>query len=164
MDKLIEGLHKFQTDYFRTHKKLSKQLSHGQKPRILFITSDSRIDPNLITQADVGELFVIRNAGNIIPPFRATNGGEGAALEYAVEVLEIEQIVICGHSHCGSMKGLLTMDTLMSKAPLVYDWLKNAEATRRLVTENYSYLHPSCPVPSQSPLTTAQFQSEHSVV
>ena len=74
MDKLIEGLHKFQTDYFRTHKKLFEQLSLGQKLRILFITSDSRIDPNLSTQADVGELFVIRNAGNIIrvAQFRAS--------------------------------------------------------------------------------------------
>lgn len=141
MEKLIEGLHRFQTGYFESHKDLFEQLSHGQKPRILFITcSDSRIDPNLITQAGVGELFVIRNAGNIIPPFGATNGGEGAAVEYAIEALGIEQIIVCGHSHCGAMKGLLKMSKLEEKMPLVFDWLKQAEATRRLIRDNYSHL------------------------
>ncbi|MFM7477512.1 MAG: carbonic anhydrase, partial [Microcystis aeruginosa] len=105
MKKLLEGLEKFQSGYFDEHRQLFEELSHGQKPRILFITcSDSRIDPNLITQAEVGELFVIRNAGNIIPPYGATNGGEAASIEYAINALGIEQVIICGHSHCGAMK------------------------------------------------------------
>ncbi len=141
MKNLIEGLHRFQAGYFESHRELFEQLSHGQHPRILFITcSDSRIDPNLITQADVGELFVIRNAGNIIPPFGATNGGEGAAVEYAIAALDIEQIIVCGHSHCGAMKGLLKMSKLAEKMPLVYEWLKQAEATRRLIMENYNHV------------------------
>ena len=141
MKKLLEGLRKFQTEYFNEHRELFAELAHGQSPRILFITcSDSRIDPNLITQAEVGDLFVIRNAGNIIPPFGATNGGEGAAVEYAVQALNIEQIIVCGHSHCGAMKGLLKMNKLAEEMPLVYDWLKQAEATRRLVKENYKDL------------------------
>lgn len=140
MKKLVEGLQKFQTGYFSSHKELFEELSHGQHPRILFITcSDSRIDPNLITQAQVGELFVIRNAGNIIPPFGAANGGEGAAIEYAISALNIEQVIVCGHSLCGAMKGLLKMDSLADKMPSVYDWLKHAEATRRLVQDNYSH-------------------------
>lgn len=139
MKKLIKGLGEFKTNYFSTHLELFEQLAHGQKPRVLFITcSDSRIDPNLITQTEVGELFVIRNAGNIIPPFRAANGGEGATLEYAVHALGIEQIVVCGHSHCGAMKGLLQLNKLQEEMPLVYDWLQHAEATRRLVKDNYS--------------------------
>lgn len=138
MRRLIKGLGEFKTNYFSTHLELFEQLAHGQKPRVLFITcSDSRIDPNLITQTEVGELFVIRNAGNIIPPFRAANGGEGAAVEYAIHALGIEQIVVCGHSHCGAMKGLLQLNKLQEDMPLVYDWLKHAEATRRLVKENY---------------------------
>lgn len=141
MKKLIEGLQEFQTGYFRSHRELFEELSHGQHPRILFITcSDSRIDPNLITQAKVGELFVIRNAGNIIPPFGAANGGEGAAIEYAISALDIEQVIVCGHSHCGAMKGLLKMSSLEEKMPLVYNWLKHAEATRRLISDNYSNL------------------------
>lgn len=139
MRRLIKGLGEFKTNYFSTHLELFEQLAHGQKPRVLFITcSDSRIDPNLITQTEVGELFVIRNAGNIIPPFRAANGGEGAAVEYAIHALGIEQIVVCGHSHCGAMKGLLQLNKLQEDMPLVYDWLKHAEATRRLVKENYA--------------------------
>lgn len=141
MKKLIDGLHRFQAGYFESHRELFEQLSHGQHPRILFITcSDSRIDPNLITQADVGELFVIRNAGNIIPPFGATNGGEGASVEYAIAALDIDQVIVCGHSHCGAMKGLLKMSKLADSMPLVYEWLKQAEATRRLIKENYHHL------------------------
>ncbi|MCW6035272.1 carbonic anhydrase [Spirulina subsalsa FACHB-351] len=141
MEKLVRGLRHFQTDYFSKHQDLFQQLSLGQHPRVLFITcSDSRIDPNLITDADPGELFVIRNAGNIIPPYGATNGGEGAAIEYAVQALGIKDIIVCGHSHCGAMKGLLKLDKLEEEMPLVYEWLKEAEATRRLVKENYSNL------------------------
>jgi carbonic anhydrase len=137
--KLIRGLDKFRHTYVPTHQQLLTQLSHGQKPRVLFITcSDSRIDPNLITQTDVGELFVIRNAGNIIPPYGAANGGEGGTIEYAIDALGIEQIVVCGHSHCGAMKGLLQLNKLQADMPLVYNWLKHAESTRRLVQENYS--------------------------
>ncbi len=140
MKKLIEGLQKFQSGYFRSHQALFEELSHGQHPRILFITcSDSRVDPNLITQADVGDLFVIRNAGNLVPPFGAANGGEGASIEYAIAALGIEQVIVCGHSHCGAMKGLLKLNSLQEKMPLVYDWLRHAEATRRLVLENYNH-------------------------
>lgn len=139
MRKLLKGLRDFKANYYSTHQELFEQLSHHQNPRVLFITcSDSRIDPNLITQTEIGELFVIRNAGNIIPPYGAANGGEGAALEYAIHALGIEQIVVCGHSHCGAMKGLLQLDKLSEEMPLVYDWLKHAEATRRLVKDNYS--------------------------
>lgn len=139
MKKLIKGLREFKASYFNTHQQLFEQLSQGQKPRVLFITcSDSRVDPNLITQAQLGELFVIRNAGNIIPPYGATNGGEGATIEYAIEALDIRQIIICGHSHCGAMKGLMKLHGLQGEMPLVYDWLKYAEATRRLVNDHYS--------------------------
>lgn len=69
MKNLLQGLREFKVSYVSTHEDLFEQLSHGQKPRVLFITcSDSRIDPNLMTQSGPGELFVIRNAGNIIPP------------------------------------------------------------------------------------------------
>lgn len=139
MKKLIQGHENFRASYVPQNIDLLEELSHGQKPRVLFITcSDSRMDPNLITQADIGELFVIRNAGNIIPPYGAANGGEGASVEYAINALGIEQIIVCGHSHCGAMKGLLKLNKLQEEMPLVYDWLKHAEATRRLVKENYS--------------------------
>ncbi|GAB4371563.1 MAG: carbonic anhydrase [Elainellaceae cyanobacterium] len=141
MRKLIRGLQEFRTSYVSTHSDLLEQLAQGQNPRVLFITcSDSRIDPNLLTHTDLGDLFVIRNAGNIIPPYGAANGGEGATVEYAVHALDIRQIVVCGHSHCGAMKGLLQVGELEQKMPLVYDWLKHAEATRRLVYDSYKGL------------------------
>jgi carbonic anhydrase len=138
MKRLIQGLHQFQTTYFNTHKELFELLSQGQKPKFLFITcSDSRIDPNLLTQAKPGEMFIIRNAGNLIPPYGATNGGEGAAVEYAVHALGVEEIIVCGHSHCGAMKGLLQIGKLEEDMPMVYEWLKHAEATRRTIKEHY---------------------------
>ncbi|MFP5271733.1 carbonic anhydrase [Coleofasciculus sp.] len=138
MRKLLKGVHNFQTHYFTSHRELFERLCEGQHPRILFITcSDSRIDPNLITQTEPGELFIIRNVGNIIPPYGATAGGEGAAIEYAVEALGVKHIIVCGHSHCGAMKGLLQLGNLTEKMPLVHDWLKYAESTRRIIQENY---------------------------
>jgi carbonic anhydrase len=141
MKKLITGLREFQSTYFSENRDLFEQLAHGQHPNVLFITcSDSRIDPNLITQTDPGDLFVIRNAGNIVPPYGAANGGEGAAIEYAIHALNISQIVVCGHNHCGAMKGLLKLNELQADMPLVYDWLQHTQATRQLVLENYTEL------------------------
>jgi len=138
MRKLLKGVHEFQTNYFSSHREMFEKLSLGQHPRILFITcSDSRIDPNLICQTEPGELFIIRNVGNIVPPYGTTSGGEGAAIEYAVESLGIKSIIVCGHSHCGAMKGLLQLGNLAEQMPLVYDWLKYAEGTRRVIKENY---------------------------
>jgi carbonic anhydrase len=133
MKQLIKGLRQFQSDYVPSHKALMEELSKGQHPRVLFIAcSDSRVDPALITQSEIGDLFVIRNAGNIIPPYEATNGGEGATIEYAIEALGIKQVIICGHSKCGAMKGLLQVGELEDKMPLVYHWLRHTEATRKL--------------------------------
>jgi carbonic anhydrase len=141
MHKIIEGLNQFHDNYFNSHRELFEQLSHGQTPEVLFITcSDSRIAPNLLAQTQPGELFVIRNVGNIIPPYGGLNSGEGAGIEYAVHALGIKEIVICGHTHCGAMKGLLQLHKLSEEMPLVYDWLKcYAEATRRLVLDNYAH-------------------------
>ncbi|MBH8562282.1 carbonic anhydrase [Nostoc sp. CENA67] len=137
--RIIEGLNEFHDNYFITHRKLFEELSNGQNPEVLFITcSDSRIDPCLITQSLPGELFVIRNVGNIIPAYGTLNNSEGAGIEYAVQALGIKDIVVCGHSHCGAMRGLLQIGNLAQQMPLVYDWLKHyGEPTRRLVLDNY---------------------------
>ena len=141
MKDLIKGLRQFQSSYVPQHKALLQELAQGQHPRVLFITcSDSRVQPELMTQSDLGDLFVIRNAGNIVPPYGATNGGEGATIEYAIKSLDIQHIVICGHTTCGAMKGLLQVGELEDKMPLVYNWLKHTEATRELVEENYGHL------------------------
>lgn len=141
MKKLISGIREFQSSYVPSRKTLMEKLSKGQHPRVLFIAcSDSRVDPAIITQSEIGDLFVIRNAGNIIPPYEATNGGEGATIEYAIEALDIQQVIICGHTKCGAMKGLLQIGDLEETMPLVYNWLRHTEATRKLVQDNYSHL------------------------
>lgn len=140
MQKLIQGLHQFQDHVFSSQRELFERLAHGQQPEALFITcSDSRINPNLLTQTGPGELFILRNAGNIIPPHGAANGGEGATIEFAVAALGVKDIIVCGHSHCGAVKGLLKPESL-TEMPAVAAWLSHAEATRRIVKENYSHL------------------------
>ena len=133
MQKLIQGIHQFQAKNFVPMQGLFEQLAKGQNPETLFITcSDSRIDPNLLTQAKPGDLFILRNAGNIVPPHGAGNGGEAATIEFAVAALGVKDIIICGHSHCGAMQGLLQPEQVASLAA-VSSWLSHAETTRRIV-------------------------------
>ena len=140
MEKLVKGIRQFREGIFSSKQSLFETLAGGQKPLALFITcSDSRIDPNLVTQTEPGELFVIRNAGNIVPTYATSAGGEQATIEYAVAVLGVKDIVICGHSHCGAMGGLLNQSQL-ENLPAVKSWLCHAETTHRIVQENYSHL------------------------
>jgi carbonic anhydrase len=140
MQKLVDGIHHFQSNIFSTQQELFSRLAKEQNPDALFITcSDSRINPNLITQTDPGDLFVIRNAGNIIPPYGASNGGEGAAIEFAVAGLGVKDIIVCGHSNCGAMKGLLHPEAV-ERLPLVSTWLRHADSTRWVVREQYPHL------------------------
>ncbi len=138
MQKLLQGIHQFQSNLFGPQRALFERLAGGQHPDALFITcSDSRINPNLITQTAPGELFILRNAGNIIPPHGAANGGDGATIEFAVAGLGVRDIIVCGHSHCGAVNGLLHPESLQDM-PTVAAWLSHAEATRRIMREKYS--------------------------
>lgn len=140
MQKLINGLHEFQRNVFTTQRELFERLAGGQTPDALFITcSDSRINPNLITQTEPGDLFILRNAGNIVPPYGASVGGEAATVEFAVAALGVKDIIVCGHSHCGAMKGLLD-PSLIAETPAVKSWLQHAEITKRVMRENYAHL------------------------
>jgi carbonic anhydrase len=140
MQKLIQGIHQFRQESFRPLQGLFEQLSKGQNPDTLFITcSDSRIDPNLLTRSRPGDLFILRNAGNIVPPHGAASGGEAATIEFAVAALGVKDVIICGHSHCGAMNGLLHPEQLAS-LPAVASWLCHAETTRRIVKDNYGHL------------------------
>ncbi len=140
MQKLIQGIHQFQGKGFLPLQGLFEQLAKGQNPETLFITcSDSRIDPSLLTQSKPGDLFILRNAGNIVPAHGAANGGEAATIEFAVAALGVKDIIICGHSHCGAMQGLMKPE-LVSSLPAVASWLSHAEMTRRIMRENYGHL------------------------
>lgn len=140
MKKLIKGLHKFQTEVFPIQKDFFHDLTKGQSPEILFIScSDSRINPNLVTSADPGDLFILRNAGNIIPTYAIQNS-EAATIEFAVCELQIQHIIICGHSHCGALEATLHPDELIDQPSLSY-WLNtNISPTLKMIHENYKNL------------------------
>lgn len=140
MQRLAKRIHSFQRGYFASHRQLFEQLATaGQRPETLFITcSDSRIVPNLITNAPPGELFVIRNAGNLIPD-PSLPGGTAASLEYAVEVLEVENIIVCGHTQCGAIGAILDPQSA-AHLPFVKRWIEQAAHLPGLMKERYAHL------------------------
>lgn len=140
MQKLVQGIHFFESDVFANRRSFYEKLAEGQKPLALFVTcSDSRINPNLLTQTEPGELFILRNAGNIIPPYGAPGGGESATIEYAISVLGVQDVIVCGHSCCGAMAGLLNPASV-ENLPAVKSWLDYAASTKRIVEENYQHI------------------------
>ena len=134
LERLLAGVHQFRRDVYPQRKAIYQQLMReGQRPHTLFITcADSRIGPELLTQSDPGDIFVLRNIGNLVPPYGEMMGGVSAVIEYAVAALQVNQIVICGHSDCGAMKGLLS-DESVASMPAVKNWLRNAEAALSVV-------------------------------
>lgn len=133
MQKVISGIARFKSSSFEERRKLFADLANGQSPELLFITcSDSRIDPNMVTQAEPGDLFIIRNAGNIVPPHTKSAGGNTASIEFAVAALGVEHIVVCGHTDCGAMKGALNPAALEG-LPHVQEWLDHSRAAVEIV-------------------------------
>jgi carbonic anhydrase len=131
---LLQGAEDFSHFVFPDSEPLFKSLAHQQAPHTLFITcADSRVSPEMITQTRPGELFVCRNIGNIVPAYGEMLGGVSAVVEFAVLALNVRQIVICGHSDCGAMKGLASGATIAEEMPTVHAWLRNAEAARSVV-------------------------------
>jgi len=130
MTRIIQGVFGFQKRVFGEKEELFQKLGKGQNPLALFITcSDSRINPNLLTQTEPGELFILRNAGNLVPPSGNGPGGEEATVEYAIKHLKIKDIILCGHSKCGAMNGLLSCalgNPPDPSIPAVNQWLSHA--------------------------------------
>ena len=135
MDRILKGLSRFQKSVYPKQRDLFQKLALGQRPDALFITcADSRIDPCLLTQTQPGELFICRVIGNIIPPYPDAIGGVSATIEYAVGVLGVPDVIVCGHTDCGVMKGVLSPDAL---EPLtsVSAWLNYAQPARKAVAD-----------------------------
>lgn len=144
MQRLIEGVHRFQREQFGHYRALFTKLSrHGQSPETLFITcSDSRVLAELITQSQPGDLFVVKNVGNIVPP--ATVSGDtnstAAAIEFAVQVLKVSDIVVCGHSQCGAVAALMAGGVDQQAMPQLSRWLDLAAPVRRAIAQEYACL------------------------
>ncbi|MEQ1930892.1 MAG: carbonic anhydrase [Parvularculaceae bacterium] len=148
MDKIAAGVVKFQGEAYERRKELFRQLAEGQSPEALFITcSDSRIDPSLLTQTAPGELFICRNAGNIVPPHTNHTGAMTASIEFAVGALHVPHIIVCGHSGCGAMQGAMNVDSL-TDFPHVREWLNFARAARLIAEEKLAV------APELDPLAT----------
>lgn len=134
MQQLIDGYARFRSNVFPQHSKLFEGLAKGQQPQALFICcADSRVMPEMVIQCEPGTLFSCRNAGNLVPPPTETVSGVAATIEYAMRVLKVADVVICGHSDCGAMKGILESDQLES-LPMVQSWLRHAGPSSKWLT------------------------------
>jgi len=145
MRKLIAGIHRFQKQYWDENRELYRRLAeHGQFPDALFITCcDSRVAPLTITQAQPGDLFILRNIGNFVPPYSEDTldeTGVAAAVEYAVEHVAVRDIIVCSHSDCGAMKALWEERGKYSATPNISRWLRHGDRTMAVVAANYPEL------------------------
>ncbi|MGI5170087.1 carbonic anhydrase [Spirillospora sp. CA-253888] len=129
MPDLAEGVARFQREVFPAKADLFAHLAAHHAPHTLFVgCSDARVVPELITGCEPGELFVVRTAGNLVPAYAPGADGIAASVEYAVAVLGVSDIVVCGHSACGAMTALAEGHDL-GAAPAVADWLRHADAS-----------------------------------
>lgn len=123
MQRLLDGYKRFRRDVFPQWKDRFRLLADRQAPEALFITcADSRVVPDLILQTEPGDMFLCRAVGNIVPPHGAMPGGISSTIEYAVEVLRVKHIIICGHSDCGAVKAAIHRESL-ANLPLTAKWL-----------------------------------------
>lgn len=137
MDHIVKGVLNFRKNVYPEHKDLFGELATGQSPEVLFFTcSDSRIDPNMMTGTNPGDLFICRNAGNIIPPHSNETGGMTASIEFAVAVLHVRHIIVCGHTDCGAVKGALDVQGLKG-LPHVQEWLGHCRSAIEIVRERH---------------------------
>jgi carbonic anhydrase len=141
VNELIGRVFNFEKTLFPASSELfGKLTTHGQSPKALMIScADSRIVPEQIMQAEPGDLFVCRNAGNIVPPYATLNGGVTSTVEYAVMALGVRDIIVCGHSDCGAMKAL-SDPTGLEAMPNVAAWLKHGAAAENIVSACHSDL------------------------
>jgi len=138
MDHIVRGVLDFRKNVYPEHKDLFGALADSQNPDVLFFTcSDSRIDPNMVTGSNPGDLFICRNAGNVIPPHSNETGGMTASIEYAVAVLGVRHIIVCGHTDCGAIKGALDIPALKG-LPHVKEWLGHCRSAMEIVRERHN--------------------------
>lgn len=127
-DELLQRLRHFHSDYFPRHQQRFQDLvAHGQHPKTLFIgCSDSRLVPYLLTGAEPGDLFIVRNVGAFVPPYDGSHGlhGTTAAIEFAVLNLQVEHIIVCGHTHCGAIRA--AYEGAPEEAVNLHNWLQLA--------------------------------------
>jgi len=143
VDRLYKGIYRFQRSYFKKEEEFFKRLSRDQNPEVLFITcADARVDPNLVTQSKPGDLFIVRNVGNIIPPHDSIRdkNSVAAAIEFAVLELRVADIIICGHSNCGAMQTLFQEESDLEDMPHLRDWIRIALPVKEIMDKHYAHV------------------------
>lgn len=146
VDKFIEGYKRFKRGYYEQNKdKLLKLADEGQSPKVLIVgCSDSRVDPSTIFDCDPGDFFVIRNVANLVPPCESAENsyhGTSAALEYAVTVLQVESIIILGHTQCGGIKALMDTPPTQEAKTFISKWIQQLSSVRDEVLEQCDCEH-----------------------
>ena len=142
MKKLLEGAVTFRQTDFEAHEALFQNLGNEQKPHTLFIgCSDSRLVPNMITATKPGELFIIRNIANIVPHYRTSGEflATTSAIEFAVQALGVENIIVCGHSNCGGCAALYKPESYFEKLPHTRKWLELSQPVKTKVSAMLPY-------------------------
>ena len=163
MDDIFEGVFKFKNEDYEKYKNLFAELENGQNPHTLFIgCSDSRVVPSLITKTLPGELFMVRNIANMVPPYRETDEyvSTTSAIEFAIEVLNVKNIVVCGHSNCGGCASLYKSEEELKNVPHVRKWLELANPVKEYVLNNINTEEGKN---IQKSLMTEQFNIVHQV-
>ncbi|MBN2743032.1 carbonic anhydrase [Breznakibacter xylanolyticus] len=133
MENILQGIVEFRKHDFEQHKQLFEKLGRSQKPHTLFIgCSDSRVVPNLITRTQPGELFMVRNIANLVPLYREADEflATTSVIEYAIQALRVENIIVCGHSNCGGCEALYLPDEKLANMPHTRKWLQLAHPVR----------------------------------
>jgi len=139
MKYLFEGLKAFKEEEYEQHKGLFQKLEKHQNPHTLFITcSDSRVVPTMLTRSLPGDLFILRNVANVVPPCVTTNGypAAGSVVEYATSVLKVQNIIVCGHSHCGGCKVVYASEEAFAEAPHTQQWIELLKPVKEAVAEH----------------------------
>ena len=143
LDQLITGYRRFRENGWTPHRARWERLRDGQEPKVMIIAcSDSRVDPAQVFDTDPGEMFVVRNVAAMVPPFETSPGHHGvsAALEFAVQVLKVKEVVVMGHGMCGGCRAALTQEmagTERGQGGFVADWISLLDEARKLVVEAY---------------------------
>jgi carbonic anhydrase len=134
--RFVTGFKRFQKNYFGANNTLFDQLKQGQRPGTMVIScSDSRVDPAILTDCQPGEMFVVRNVANLVPPYEKGAGlhGVSTALEFGVRSLEVEHIIILGHRQCGGIRALMQDGTPESKGEFIGNWVNIASRAKERV-------------------------------
>lgn len=143
LNELIKGNENFrQNQFLELENDLQELVEHGQKPEVLFIgCSDSRVTPDLMLNSKPGDMFILRNVGNFVPPYKHDEDyhGSAAAIEYAVAVLKVKHIIVCGHSHCGACKSLYEEIPDTKSLIHVKTWLKLGAKAKERTLKNQKF-------------------------